>query len=83
MVGQSRIGVIGGGILGMKIALDLVKNGYNVTLVEKQPVLGGLADSGVTGKLEWDQFYHVILLSDRHTRSLLRELGLVDEFPVF
>lgn len=34
--------VIGGGIAGMQSALDLADAGYKVTLVEKEPSLGGL-----------------------------------------
>lgn len=34
--------VIGGGIAGMQAALDLADAGYKVTLVEKEPSLGGL-----------------------------------------
>jgi heterodisulfide reductase subunit A len=34
--------VIGGGIAGMQAALDIAAAGYQVTLVEKEPSLGGL-----------------------------------------
>ena len=40
-VNQSAL-VIGGGIAGMQSALDLADAGYKVTLVEKEPSLGGL-----------------------------------------
>lgn len=40
-VTQSAL-VIGGGIAGMQSALDLADAGYKVTLVEKEPSLGGL-----------------------------------------
>lgn len=40
-VTQSAL-VIGGGIAGMQAALDLADAGYKVTLVEKEPSLGGL-----------------------------------------
>lgn len=33
--------VIGGGIAGIQTALDLAKAGYKVTLVERQPAIGG------------------------------------------
>jgi len=35
--------VIGGGIAGMQVAVDLVDLGFEVHLVEKEPFLGGLA----------------------------------------
>jgi heterodisulfide reductase subunit A len=34
--------VIGGGVAGIQAALDLADCGYYVTLVEKQPSIGGL-----------------------------------------
>jgi heterodisulfide reductase subunit A len=34
--------VIGGGIAGIQAALDLADSGYEVTLVEKQPSIGGI-----------------------------------------
>lgn len=40
-VTQSAL-VIGGGVAGMQSALDLADAGYKVTLVEKEPSLGGL-----------------------------------------
>jgi heterodisulfide reductase subunit A len=40
-VAQSAL-VIGGGVAGMQSALDLADAGYKVTLVEKEPSLGGL-----------------------------------------
>ncbi len=38
-----KILVIGGGMTGMSAALDAVKAGFEVTLVEKEPQLGGAA----------------------------------------
>ena len=34
--------VIGGGIAGIQAALDLADTGYDVTLVEKSPSVGGV-----------------------------------------
>jgi heterodisulfide reductase subunit A len=34
--------IIGGGIAGIQAALDLADSGYDVTLVEKQPSIGGI-----------------------------------------
>ena len=31
------------------------------------------------GDVEWDKFYHVILLSDFRTRNILKEIGLEDK----
>ncbi|NLP10036.1 NAD(P)/FAD-dependent oxidoreductase [bacterium] len=72
-------GVVGGGILGMTLAHRLASQGRRVTLLEGSEQLGGLAGAWQLGPITWDRFYHVILLSDTHTRSLLAELDLVDE----
>jgi protoporphyrinogen oxidase len=73
-----HIGIVGGGILGMTLALTLRKGGASVTLLEAAPQAGGLAMSHTIGPYTWDRFYHVILLSDLHTRQLLEELGIGD-----
>lgn len=42
---SKKVLVIGGGVTGMAAALDVAKAGYDVTLVEKEAVLGGRAGS--------------------------------------
>lgn len=71
--------VVGGGMLGASLALDLAESGAQVTMFEAAPELGGLASAWSIGDVTWDRHYHVTLLSDQHTRSLLRRLGLEDE----
>jgi protoporphyrinogen oxidase len=71
--------VVGGGMLGMTLALRLAQQGKRVTLIEAADRLGGLADAWRLGDVVWDRHYHVILLSDRRLRSLLDELGLGGE----
>ena len=70
--------VAGGGMLGMTLALRLARAGRRVTLIEASDRLGGLADAWQVGGLTWDRHYHVTLLSDRHLRGLIGELGLDD-----
>ena len=69
-------GIVGGGIMGMTLALRLSKQGKKVTLFEAAPELGGLTSSWKMDNVEWDKFYHVILLSDFGTRGILKEIGL-------
>jgi protoporphyrinogen oxidase len=71
-----RTAIIGGGVLGMTLALRLRSAGVDVTIVEASPALGGLASSDTIGGFRWDRFYHVILQSDRELLGLLGELGL-------
>jgi len=65
--------------MGMTLAHRLAQNGDNVTIFEGAPDLGGLVSSWKMGEIEWDKFYHVILLSDFGTRGMLRELGLEEK----
>jgi protoporphyrinogen oxidase len=77
LTGQ-QIGIVGGGVLGMTLALRLRQAGASVTLLEAASLTGGLAEPDAIGQYTWDRFYHVILLSDLHTRKLLEELGIDD-----
>lgn len=74
--GPASVAVAGGGLLGMVLALRLAQTGHAVTLLEAAPRTGGLAGEQSIGGLQWDRFYHVVLLSDARTRALLDELGL-------
>lgn len=80
MAGASaeRVAVVGGGVLGLQLARRLAARGKQVTVLEAAAEAGGLAAPADVGPYRWDRYYHVILLSDQHTRRLLEELGLVD-----
>jgi protoporphyrinogen oxidase len=68
--------IVGGGLLGMTLALRLAEAGRRVTLYESASHLGGLASAWQLGEVVWDRHYHVTLLSDTSLRALLDELGL-------
>lgn len=72
-------GIVGGGIMGMALAHRLAQQGHEVTIFEAAPELGGLASSWKMNDVEWDKFYHVILLSDFRTRNILKDIGLEDK----
>jgi protoporphyrinogen oxidase len=76
---QESYGIVGGGIMGMTLALRLAQQGKKVTLFEAAPAMGGLASSWKMDDVEWDKFYHVILMSDFYTRGILKEIGLDDK----
>ncbi len=73
---QTKTAIVGGGILGMTLALRLAQAGQRVTLFEAGPHVGGLADAWQLGDVTWDRHYHVTLLSDIHWRRVLAELHL-------
>jgi protoporphyrinogen oxidase len=68
---------LGGGALGLTVALRLAKGGDSVTIIERDPMPGGLAagfeiESGI-----WlERFYHHIFRSDGQAIRLIEELGL-------
>ncbi len=74
-----KVGIVGGGIMGISLGYFLSRQGVHVEVFEASPVMAGLA-----GPLELedgaaiDRFYHVILSSDSHLRDLSLELGLTD-----
>ena len=77
---KQKIGIIGGGIMGISLGYFLAKQGVSVTIYEASPVLGGLAGPIVLEDgTEVDRFYHAILSSDRHLSDLCKELGINDQ----
>lgn len=72
-------GIVGGGFLGLTLALRLAQKGHKVVLHEAAPTLGGLASAWKLGDIVWDRHYHVTLASDGHLRGILKELDLEKE----
>jgi protoporphyrinogen oxidase len=72
-------GIVGGGFLGMTLALRLAQQGHKVVLHEAAPTLGGLASAWKLGDIVWDRHYHVTLGSDSYLRGILKELDLEQE----
>lgn len=71
-----RVGVVGGGMMGLSLAHRLVERGHIVTVFERSPQLGGLATYHDFGPFYWDRFYHVILPSDGHLIRFIQDIGL-------
>jgi len=74
-----RVGVVGGGVLGISLALRLAQAGADVTVVERGPTLGGLAGTMDFGGHEVDRFYHVITPADTRMIAMAEEVGLGDQ----
>ena len=77
-----RVAIVGGGIMGMSLALRLRERGLQVTLYEARASTGGLACAQEIGGWTWDRFYHVTLLSDTKLRELLGEIGADDTLTI-
>jgi len=77
---NQNIAIVGSGFLGMTLALRLAERGDKVTLFESASEIGGLASAWEIGDVVWDKHYHVTLASDKHTRNLVEQLGLGNEY---
>ncbi len=71
-----EIGVLGGGALGLGAALRLAQAGQHVTLIEREPQLGGLAAGFRVGPNALEKFYHHIFKTDTTIIGFIEELGL-------
>ncbi|MBE7559832.1 FAD-dependent oxidoreductase [bacterium] len=74
-----KVGIIGGGTMGLALAHRLARQGCAVTVLEAAPQVGGLATWFDYGDFVWDKFYHVICRSDSHLLGLIDELGIGDK----
>jgi protoporphyrinogen oxidase len=72
-----RVGIVGGGLMGLALAHYLARAGGEVEVLEKEGEVGGLARSALLlPDLRWDRYYHVILSTDSELLAFLEELGL-------
>lgn len=79
-----RIGIIGGGLMGMALAYFLSKAGKQVTVLEQSASLGGLNSSAyLENNLRIARYQHNILPNDHAIRLLCQELNLADELVFF
>jgi protoporphyrinogen oxidase len=72
------IDIVGGGILGLTLAHELLKRGAKVRLWERSATLGGLMGRIAFPELgiSADRYYHAILSSDRSLMQLMDEVGI-------
>ena len=73
------IDIVGGGILGLTLAHELLKWGQQVRVWERAPTLGGLMGRTRIDEadgIEVDRYYHAILSSDRSLLALMDEVGV-------
>jgi len=71
-----RVGIVGAGATGLTAGFELVKDGHEVTLLEAEPELGGLAASISVGGTPLERYYHHVFAGDTAMISLIEELGL-------
>ncbi len=81
---KNNVVVVGAGFCGLTAAIDLLKQGHNVTVLDPDTVVGGLAGSFDIGydSLPLEKFYHHWFTNDEHVVSLIHELGEDDRVVV-
>jgi len=75
---RMKIGIIGGGITGLTLGCELAKKGFEITIFEKEPELGGLAGCFKIGDTYIEKYYHHLFKSDTDIIELINELNLTD-----
>ena len=74
---MKNVVIVGAGFCGLTAALELLKAGHRVTVIESDTIVGGLAgsfDIGVDSQ-PLEKFYHHWFTNDEHVISLIKELG--------
>jgi len=68
--------IIGGGFTGLAAGIELAEKGYQVSVVEKDAELGGLAGTFDVNGFKLEKFYHHWFNSDIHIMDMIKRLGL-------
>ncbi|OGJ46959.1 hypothetical protein A2272_00520 [Candidatus Peregrinibacteria bacterium RIFOXYA12_FULL_33_12] len=73
---KKKIAIIGAGPMGLTCAYYLLKKGNNVSIFEKDDVIGGMSSSFDFDGLRLEKFYHFICGPDYPFFALLKELNI-------
>lgn len=71
--------IVGGGFAGLSCAYDLVRAGHQVTVLEADHTVGGLAGAFETNGERLDRFYHHWFTNDLEVMGLIEDLGMSDQ----
>lgn len=75
----ARVVIVGAGFTGLSAAYYLSLAGFNVTVLEKDDCVGGLAGCFDVGGEKLEKFYHHWFTSDKHIIDLITRLGLEEK----
>ena len=70
-----KVGIIGGGALGLGAAWELVQQGHQPVVYERAPFLGGQASTFDVGGAPLERAYHHLFTSDTAILELGRRWG--------
>lgn len=73
---DKKVAIVGAGITGLWLSWSLRKKGYEVTVFEKNKLLGGLAGSVKVNNVPIEKFYHHFFSSDKELVLLAKQLGI-------
>lgn len=76
---RPRTAIVGGGFAGLSCAFDLARAGHDVTVLEAEPSVGGLAGAFETNGERLDRFYHHWFTNDLEVMDLIDDVGLSDQ----
>ena len=77
-----RIAILGGGFAGLSAAYYLAKKGHQVTILEREKLLGGLAVGFKEPHWQWplERAYHHLFDTDSYILNLAKDSGFEDIF---
>jgi protoporphyrinogen oxidase len=73
---MSKIAVVGAGPMGLSVALQLLKNGHDVTVFEADDRVGGMTASFDFRGLSIERYYHFICANDQPHFDMIKEMGI-------
>jgi protoporphyrinogen oxidase len=76
---KQKLTIIGGGITGLASAYIASKNGWDVTVLESSPQMGGLMSTFSIGGTRLEHYYHHFFTHDVELLWLCKELELEDK----
>ncbi|MBB5193237.1 protoporphyrinogen oxidase [Silvimonas terrae] len=79
---STRVAIIGGGFTGLSAAYELARAGMDVTVLEADDHIGGLASAFDVEGEKLDRFYHHWFTNDREVMTLIDELHLNDHVAI-
>ena len=75
---KKNIAIIGGGYTGLTAAHQLIKEGYDVTILERESQVGGLVVGCTVDGFPVEKVWHFIYMTDGEVIELAEELGVQD-----
>jgi protoporphyrinogen oxidase len=81
-VRKSQVTIVGGGFTGLAAAYELAKSGIQVTVLEAESEIGGLAAAFDVHGEKLERFYHHWFTNDIEVIQLIEELGLSNRIKV-